>query len=98
MLDIGMTKSIYGHFTSSVLARLVHCEMLHGRSSRSQVVPKWHDIVCFAIHTLWEDQPSTNVNSTVSMNEFKIYNLYTIAIFYPRQSPLLDHMALAVYV
>jgi hypothetical protein len=26
----------YGHFTSSVLARLVFCEMLHGRLSRSQ--------------------------------------------------------------
>jgi hypothetical protein len=26
----------YGHFTSSVFARLVFCEMLHGRLSRSQ--------------------------------------------------------------
>jgi hypothetical protein len=45
----------YGHFTSFVLARLVTCEMIHGRSSRSKVSVSWH--VCFAIHLLWEGYP-----------------------------------------
>jgi hypothetical protein len=36
MAKLRLEDQSYGHFTSSVLARLVFCEMLHGRLSRSQ--------------------------------------------------------------
>ena len=84
VLDIRNDKKHYGHFTSSVLARLVHCEMIHGRSSRSKFVDALCSACVFCYTFALGGLPQLTYNRILFFDAIFLAS----ARLSPRQSPL----------